>query len=148
QDGEINRKLLAENLDKEMAAVSISTDTRKLLLRMLDSKGYFDALAAKIKSNGELFGAYRAVGQGGLPEHVLAAFTGKANGLNVTSGIELVSALSRAQQSRQAITASTGSSMGPKLRGIFDSVTGGKDWYVSSHAHTILGFHSHQNMLT
>ena len=148
QEGDINRKLLAENLDKEMAAVSISAETRKLVLKMLDSKGYFDALAAKIKSNGELFGAYRAVGQGGLPEHVLAAFTGKANGLNVTSGMELVSALSRAQQSRQAITASTGSSMGPKLRGIFDSFAGGKDWYVSSHAYTILAFDSAQRTVT
>ena len=148
QEGDINRKLLAENLDKEMAAVSISADTRKLVLKMLDSKGYFDALAAKVKRNGELFGAYRAVGQGGLPEQVLAAFTGKANGLNVTSGGELASALNRAQQSHQAITASTGSSMGPKLRGIFDSVTGGKDWYVSSHAYTILGFDSNQKMVT
>src|SRR5215472_18899277 len=98
-----------------MAAVSVSTDTRKFLLRMLNSKGYFDALAARIKNNGELFGAYRAIGQGGLPEQVLAAFTGKANGLNVTSGGELASALNRAQQSHQAITASTGSSVGPKL---------------------------------
>src|SRR5215471_19093182 len=113
QDGDINRKLLSDNLDKEMAAVSVSADTRKFLLRMLDSKGYFDALAAKIKNNGELFGAYRAIGQGGLPEQVLAAFTGKANGANVNPGTEIISALTRAEQSNLAITASTGSNSGP-----------------------------------
>ena len=148
QDGEINRKLLAENLDKEMAAVSISADTRKLLLRMLDSKGYFDALAAKVKTNGELFGAYRAVGQGGLPEQVLAAFTGKANGANVNTGNEIVSTLNRAQQSHLAITASTGSNLAPKLLGIVHSLSGPKDWYVESHAYTILSFDPDKKTVT
>lgn len=139
QEGEIDRRLLAANLDKEMAAVSISADTRKLLLHMLDSKGYFDALAAKVKTNGELFGAYRAVGQGGLPEEVLSAFTGKANGVNVT-GNQFVAALTRAQQSHLAVTASTGSGFMPKLSG--------KDWYVESHAYTILNFDSDQKRVT
>lgn len=148
QEGEINQKLLATNLDKEMAAVSIPADTRKMLLHMLDSKGYFNALAAKIETNGELFGAYRAIGQGGLPEEVLAAFTGKANGVNVNSSSQFVSALSRAQQSHLAITASTGSGLAPRLLGLFRSLGGGKDWYVESHAYTILSFNVDQKTVT
>ncbi|HLK52750.1 MAG TPA: C2 family cysteine protease, partial [Candidatus Angelobacter sp.] len=122
QDGDVDRRLLAANLDKEMAAVSISADTRKLLLRMLDSKGYFDALAARVKNNGEMFGAYRAIGQGGLPEQVLAAFTGKADGVNVSPAGQFVSTLTQAQQSHLAITASTGTGFASKL-------ASGTDWY-------------------
>src|SRR5215467_14854422 len=106
-----------------MAAVSVSTDTRKFLLRMLDSKGYFDVLAAKIKNNGEMFGAYRAIGQGGAPEQVLAAFTGKARGFGVTNS-ELISTLTRAQKFHLAITASTGSAPGPRLLALFNSLPG------------------------
>lgn len=139
QEGDIDRKLLRQNLDKEMAAVHISADTRKFLLHMLDSKGYFDALTAKVKNNGELFGAYRSVGQGGMPEEVLGAFTGKADGLDVDDSSELVPALTRAQQSHLAITASTRSA--PKL-------AGGKDWYIASHSYTILSFDSGQKTVT
>jgi hypothetical protein len=146
QDGEIDRKLLSSNLDKEMAAVSISADTRKLVLRMLDSKGYFDALAKKVKDNGELFGAYRAVGQGGLPEEVLAAFTGKAEGINVSSNdIAVATALVHAQQSHRAMIASTGDSSSPKMLG---TVAGGKDWYVASHAYTVLSFDDDKSTVT
>ncbi|HEY6968563.1 MAG TPA: C2 family cysteine protease [Candidatus Angelobacter sp.] len=138
QQGDINRKQLANNLDQEMAAVKVSPSTRKTVLNMLDSKGYFDAFAAKIKANGEMFGAYRAVGQGGLPERVLAAFTGKANGLNVGSGNDIVSTLTRAQRSHLAMTASTGSG----------SIKGGGNWYVDSHAYTILSFDPDRETVT
>jgi hypothetical protein len=148
QDGDVDRKLLAANLNREMAAVSISADTRKLLLHMLDSKGYFEALAAKIKNNGELFGAYRAVGQGGLPEEVLEAFTGKADGVDVNSTGQFVAALTRAQQSHLAITASTGANLTPKLLGMLRSLAEGKNWYVENHAYTILGFDPDQKIVT
>jgi hypothetical protein len=138
QEGEIDRQLLSKNLDKELAAISISTDTRTLVLRMLDSKGYFDALATKIKTNGELFGAYRAVGQGGIPEEVLAAFTGKADGINVNAG-NISAALVRAEQNHQAVIASTRSTI---------EAAQGKDWYVASHAYTILGFDAAQKTVT
>jgi hypothetical protein len=113
---------------------------------MLDSKGYFDALAKKVKDNGELFGAYRAVGQGGLPEEVLAAFTGKAEGINVSSNdIAVATALVHAQQSHRAMIASTGDSSGPKMLG---TVAGGKDWYVASHAYTVLSFDDDKSTVT
>jgi hypothetical protein len=142
QEGDIDRKLLSRNLDKEMATVSISADTRKLVLHMLESKGYFDALASKVKNNGELFGAYRAVGQGGLPEEVLAAFTGKSSGANVNA--DIATTLVRAQRSHLAITASTGDSIGRKL----PVTAGGTDWFVASHAYTILNFDPGQKTVT
>ncbi|HEY6253740.1 MAG TPA: C2 family cysteine protease, partial [Candidatus Angelobacter sp.] len=107
-----------------------------------------DVLAAKVKNNGELFGAYRAIGQGGVPEEVLTAFAGKASGTNVKAGPALVSALSRAEKSHLAITASTRDSVAPKLLEAFNSQTGGKDWYVASHAYTILNFDSIQKTVT
>lgn len=148
QDGDINRKLLADQLDHEMSAVYISAGTRKFILRMLDTKGYFDVFAAKVKNNGELFGAYRAIGQGGLPEEVLAAFTGKASGANVNAGPALVSALTRAQQSHLAIIASTKDTAAPRLLEVSNSRTPIKEWYVSSHAYTILKFDSTQKTIT
>lgn len=148
QDGDINRKLLADQLDHEMSVVFIPAATRKLVQRMLDTAGYFDVLAAKVKNNGELFGAYRAIGQGGVPEEVLAAFIGKASGANVNPGPALVSTLNRAQQSHLAITASTRSSVAPKLQELLNSPEGGKDWFATSHAYTILNFDSSQKTVT
>jgi len=148
QDGDINRSLLAGHLDHEMAVAFIPEGTRKFVLRMLDTKGYFDVLAARVKNNGELFGAYRAIGQGGLPEQVLAAFTGKADGANVNPGPALVSTLNRAQQSHLAITAATRSSIAPKLLDGLNSPQGGKDWYVANHAYTILSFDASQKTVT
>lgn len=148
QDGDINRKLLADQLDHEMSVVFIPAATRKLVQHMLDATGYFDVLAAKVKNNGELFGAYRAIGQGGVPEEVLAAFTGKASGANVNAGPALVSTLNRAQQSHLAITASTRSSVAPKLLEALNSPEGSKDWFVASHAYTILSFDSAQKTVT
>lgn len=148
QDGDINRKLLADQLGQEMSAVFIPASTRTFVLRMLDSKGYFDVLAAKVKNNGELFGAYRAIGQGGLPEEVLAAFTGKANGTNVNAGPALVSALNRAQQSHLAITAATRDSVALKFLEVSSGQASARDWYVASHAYTILTFDPIQKTVT
>ena len=148
QDGDINRKLLADQLDHEMSAVFIPASTRTFVLRMLDAKGYFDVLAAKVKNNGELFGAYRAIGQGGLPEEVLAAFTGKSSGVNVNAGPAIVSTLSRAQQSHLAITASTRDSVAPKFLEVASGTAPAKDWFVGSHAYTILSFDSIQKTVT
>src|SRR5579864_329276 len=148
QDGDINRKLLADQLDHEMSVVFIPAATRKFVQRMVDTTGFLDALAAKVKNNGELFGAYRAIGQGGVPEEVLAAFTGKASGANVNPGPALVSMLNRAQQSHLAITASTRSSVAPKLQEVLNSPAGGKNWFATSHAYTILNFDSTKKTVT
>src|SRR5581483_3719354 len=39
---------------------------------------FVDSLTETIKQNGELFGAYRAVGQGGIAERVMRAIVGDA----------------------------------------------------------------------
>lgn len=148
QDGDINHKLLADQLDHEMSVAFVPASTRSFVLRMLDAKGYFDVLATKVKNNGEMFGAYRAIGQGGLPEEVLAAFTGKASGANVNAGPALVSALNRAQQSHLAIIASTRDSVAPKFMEVSGGTASAKDWYVASHAYTILSFDSAQKTVT
>ena len=147
QDGKIDRQRLSTRLDIEMAALSLSADTRKVLLRMLDSKGYFDTIAGAIKTNGELFGAYRAVGQGGIPERVLAAFMGKSAGMSAASD-DLVAMLGRAGQSHLPVIASSKRAAPPELTAVLHALPAGQDWFVEAHAYTVLGYDPSQMTIT
>jgi hypothetical protein len=65
QYGNIDRTKLEAGLKKEMAPITVVPDSVKdSLIGLLESGGFFDKMVTMIQQNGELFGAYRAVGQG------------------------------------------------------------------------------------
>lgn len=147
QDGNVDRDKLEARLEREMAVFPVSIESRHAVVKMLDSKGFFDALIEKVKANGELFGAYRAVGQGGVPRQVLEAFTGAGESIGVDS-TDMLPVLRRVGKLHQPLTASTGNESSPQVVSGWHATSGGNDWYVANHAYTVLDFNPALNVVT
>ena len=145
QYGNINREQLRARLQKELQTVNLPDAIKANLMSMLDQKGYFDALEKGVKENGELFGAYRAVGAGGFPERVFKAFTGEGAGghVGVAQMKTVAEILAEAGAAKVPVTAATGHGVIPSF------VSGGtKPWYVEGHAYTVLGYDPEKNEVT
>ncbi len=141
QNGNIDRAKLQEKLKQQLSPVPISTSLKDSLVGELDSGGFFDALAQTIRQNGELFGAYRAVGQGGIAEQVMETLAGTVRTERIHSERQASAVLTRALAARQPAVACTGGSR------FYDQVAAGKTlppeteaWYVNGHCYTVLGF--------
>jgi hypothetical protein len=141
QSGNINRVRLKAQLHEELRALPANGEWEKRAVDMLDTSGFFEALEANIKANGELFGAYRAVGQGGLPERVLRAFIGGGHTLYpIKDTAQATAEISSALQAHQAVVAWT--SEAPDARLVAKWRAPGRnepsDWFVGSHAYSVL----------
>jgi hypothetical protein len=147
QYGNINREQLRSTLQRELQSLNIPEAVKANIVSMLDQKGYFDALEKGIKENGELFGAYRAVGQGGFPERVFKAFTGESSGGRVGAAQmkTVAEILTQATSAGVPVTAATGNGAMPSF---ISGVAGGRPWYVEGHAYTVLGFDPEKNEIT
>jgi hypothetical protein len=109
--------------------------------KALTTESVVNAISTMLKENGELFGAYRAVGNGGLPERVLKAFTGSSRTLQKLSLEQVKAELHDAQVQKKAVTASTGTESLEQLRGQGVATPGdAAAWYVAQHAYTVLDF--------
>jgi calpain family cysteine protease len=150
QYGNINREQLRATLQRELKPLALPEPVKTNIVSMLDQKGYFDALQEKVKQNGELFGAFRAVGQGGFPERVFKAFTGEGSGGQVTVAKEkaIAEILTEATAAKVPITAATGTKAGPSVISSLGTIAGGKPWYVEGHAYTVLGYDPEKDEVT
>jgi hypothetical protein len=111
------------------------------VIKLLESGGFFDSIAELIKQNGEIFGAYRAVGQGGVAERVMQAMTGSVRFVNNDSEEQAGAALEQALQARRPVVACTGGSL------FYQQLAQGrplpadtKSWYVNAHCYTALAY--------
>ena len=140
QVGSIDRVHLKARLRQELKIFPLDEALKERALGFLDSSGAFDALESKIKINGELFGAYRAVGQGGLPERVMQAFDGTAHSYAVRDGAKAFAAISNAMGRHQAVVVWTGDPPAQVVLSKWRSRFGSQidDWYEDSHAYTVL----------
>jgi hypothetical protein len=141
QYGNIDRSKLEAQLKEQMKPIAVSDEIKNSLTGMLASGGFFDVLAEVIKQNGELFGAYRAVGQGGIAERVMQTFAGNVKSVMNDSESHALSALERAVKARLPMVACTGGSR------FYQQLAAGKTlpaetegWYVNAHCYTVLGF--------
>jgi hypothetical protein len=139
QRGEMDRGRLIAELRSELKPLNLSEAAQEAVLGVLDSAGVFDALVAMVQQNGELFGAYRAVGNGGLPLRVIRALVGDTvRGLWLNKDRrEALSFMERAD--RLPVVASSGAEYGRLLAAGQRSAADG-DWYVASHAFTVLAY--------
>ncbi|PYV18107.1 MAG: hypothetical protein DMG21_06110 [Acidobacteria bacterium] len=109
---------------------------------MLESGGLFDAISNMVKENGELFGAYRAVGQGGIVERVMQVFGGE-NVLTVPNQdeSETARALTVATLDHRPVVACTAGSQYYKLKASGKMLPSDvQAWYVNAHCYTVLGY--------
>ena len=144
QDGTIDRGGLEAGLKKQMAPITAVPDSLKdALIGLLESGGFFDKMAAMIQENGELFGAYRAVGQGGIADRVMKTLAGSSRFQENQSEAQAGSALAEAVKNGLPIVACTGGSLFYQQVSKGQSLPPGTDaWYVNAHCYTVLGYDS------
>jgi len=128
QDGTLDRGALKSSLSRQTQALMIPGFLSAPVIDLLDTTGFFDALSHRIQQNGELFGAYRAVGQGGLVGNVMAAFSGPAYTTPLHTADQARKYLQDMRQNGLVAVASTGDAQNDA------------NWYVASHAYTILNY--------
>jgi hypothetical protein len=144
QYGHIDKAKLEAGLKKEMAPMTAVPDSMKdSLIGLLESGGFFEKMGTFIQQNGELFGAYRAVGQGGIADRVMKTLSGSTNYQENQSESQAGRALAEAAGKNLPIVACTGGSV------YYNQVAKGKTlpteseaWYVNAHCYTVLNYDS------
>src|SRR5208283_3159982 len=108
--GNIDRAKLEAGLKKQMAPISVPDSAKDQLIGLLESGGFFDKIVTMIQQNGELFGAYRAVGQGGIADRVMKTLAGSTRFQENQSEAQTGAALAEAVNHDLPIVACTGGS--------------------------------------
>ena len=148
QDGSIDRDVLRTALNRQVQNLGISPFFSKPALDFLDAQGFFAALARHVQQNGELYGAYRTVNEGGLVERILADFDAPARDFQIHSAAEARSYLRRAQQNAEPTVATSGATLNQAILARIRSRDGGPDWWVANHAYTVLGYDASSDQVT
>jgi hypothetical protein len=143
QYGNIDRAELEARLKKEMAPTTVPDSVKDSLMGLLESGGFFDKMATMIQQNGELFGAYRAVGQGGIADRAMQTLAGSTRFQENQSPSQAGAALAEAVKNGMPVVACTGGSR------FYQEVAKGQSlppdtdlWYVNAHCYTVLGYDS------
>jgi len=140
-NGAIDKNSLKQALTAQLTALHIPAAQAAAFSGFLDEKEFFDALASDVRQNGEIFGAYQSIGQGGDPARVLAAIKGKSTQGMTRDREQLVSQLNRVHQGSVAMAAAA---MDPSKAGLF----AGSNWFVAPHAYTVLDYDPSNQMVT
>ena len=139
QDGRMDKATFKAQLTQEFNSLGIPAAQAGVLVGLIDHAGVYDSLAKTVQANGEVFGAYRGMSQGGICVNVLAALLGTARSSEVSDTAALVSRLRRLHAGKEAMVAGTQSSG--------NSSAGGADWFVASHAYTLLDYEEGSRMI-
>jgi hypothetical protein len=143
QYGNIDRPKLEAGLKKEMAPIEVPDSMKDSLIGMLETGGVFDKMVTMIQQNGELFGAYRAVGQGGIADRVMQTLSGSTRFQDNQSESQAGAALAEAVKEGMPIVACTGGSRFYQEVSKGHSLPPDSDsWYVNAHCYTVLGYDS------
>jgi len=135
QNGEVDKAALKRKLAAQLNAIGIAPEEAKAFAGFLDEKGFFDSVALTVRQNGEVFGAYKTLGQGGIPVRVIEAFLGAADAGQVADRKSFLERLRKLPMGGTAIVAGT---RAEAPRADFESQN--KDWWVSSHAYSVLDY--------
>jgi hypothetical protein len=141
QHGKIDRTKLEARLKEQMGPIRVPDDVKSSLISMMDSGGFFASLETMIQQNGEIFGAYRAVGQGGLAERVMAAFAGSESMVENESESQAAAVLNQGMSAQRPMVACTGGSQYYKLRAQNQALPSDTaSWYINAHCYTVLAY--------
>jgi hypothetical protein len=149
QYGNIDRSKLESQLQEEMKPLPVSDEIKASLIKLLESGGFFDSLAEVIKQNGELFGAYRAVGQGGIADRVMQTFAGSSLDVLNESEDQAATLLDQVVKNKLPAAACSGGSRFYQLLAAGQSIPAdAESWYVNAHCYTVLGYDSSGRTVT
>ncbi len=141
QDGQLDKANLQAQLAKQLSVLGVPEAQAETLGGLLQQGGFYEALSKTVSENGEVFGAYRSLGQGGIPYSVLVAFLGGAHSAPVTEEA-LVTQLNALHSGSIAVVAGTKAAIpDPTLR------ARNPDWFVPSHAYTVLDYDPASSMV-
>jgi len=130
QDGQMDKASFEVQLNKQIVALGVPARQAQVIGGLLEQGGFYEAIVKSVRENGEVFGAYRSLGQGGIPFSVLEALLGTAHSSPVTDG-SLNGELRNLHAGGQAMVAGTKASAG---------ASAGADWFVPTHAYTVLDY--------
>jgi hypothetical protein len=133
QNGYMDKTALQKGLAGQLGALGIPAAEAQMLGGFLDDQGFFAALAHTVQQNGEVFGAYAGMGQGGIPERVMRAILGSGGTDAVANRGPLAEQLRRLHAGRAVVVAGTYSTSENKG---YDH-TG---WWVPNHAFSVLDY--------
>ena len=131
QDGQLDKATFQAHLAQELTTLGISAVQAQAVEGLLDHAGFYEELNNTVKENGEVFGAYRGMSQGGIPRSVMTAFLGNAAAARVTSP-DLLEQLQAVHARGKAMVA------GSRTASPFSSHP--PDWYIPDHAYTVLDY--------
>jgi hypothetical protein len=131
-DAKMDRDAFKQALTAQFSALGIPVTQSGMLVGFLDDKGVFERLSNSVRQDGEVFGADKALGMGGIPVRVIEAFMGSAHALLVAEHDMTMDYLHRLHQGGMAMVAGTWGTAPGKL----DS----SNWWVRAHAFSVLDF--------
>jgi hypothetical protein len=128
-------------LKTETKDIPIPDTYKDSVLQTLASSGVFDVVAQAVKQNGELFGAYRAIGHGGIPGRVMQTLLAKDPlGAKIKSASQVAELLSQVSPAKQPIVVGTSPLSLKDLEAQQSVPDDAKNWYVEGHAYTVLSY--------
>jgi hypothetical protein len=149
QQGNIDRQKLETQVKSEMQSIAVSDDIKESMVKLIESGGFFQSVADVIRENGEIFGAYRAVGHGGIADRALEALSGSAVEVPNESQEEAAEALTSATRARRPTVACTaGSQFYQQIAARERLPAAVRPWYVNAHCFTVLGYDPAGQMVT
>jgi hypothetical protein len=149
QQGEIDKPKLEAQVKAEMGPIAVPDDVKDSMVKLIESGGFFDSVATMIRDNGEIFGAYRAVGHGGIAGRAMAALAGSVVEVPNESASEASDALRNATSAHRPVVACTaGSRFYEQLAQHQPLPSQVKPWYVNAHCFTVLGYDSGARVVT
>ena len=135
QDGSMDQYALKQSLATELHTEGIPTAEAKSLVGFLDEKGFFATLAQTVQENGEVFGAYKGLGQGGIPVRVMEAFLGQGK---VYAGFTNDSQKTM-QQLQRFRAGGVAMVAGTKATAPNEQIASA-NWWVASHCYTVMNY--------
>lgn len=133
QEGVLNKAMFKDALARELSSMGVPAAQAATLSGFLEEQGFFDGMVAMVAQNGEVFGAYKSMGQGGIPVRVIAALMGPAHAGMVADRERTMQQLHRVHEGRAALVVGT-KQQPPNAS--FEHA----EWWVSGHAYAVMDY--------
>jgi hypothetical protein len=141
QDGVIDKAALKTKLAAQLSALGVPDTAVQMLGGFMEERGFYETIVLTVEQNGEVFGAYKSLGQGGVPVRVFEAFQGKGFSGLVADKKLTMEQLRRLSTGHIAMVA--GSWGTPSGAGYSNA-----NWWVAGHCYTVLNFDEEAQTVT
>jgi hypothetical protein len=146
QDGDLSSGGLQAALAHQFSMLGIPKAEAEMFTSLMGSSGFFNIIANVVRQNGEVFGVYSSLGQGGIPAYVLGAFQGNGSAGDSDKS-ELIPLLAKVHAGTLAMVAGTKGS-GPPPSAEMLAASSAPGWYYPGHAYTVMDYDAAERVVT